>query len=123
MSVEQVRHMIPDTEQIDWRDDGQPSYLFTDEQIQTYLALNNGNVKRATADAVEALGTSEAYISKVIQTEDLKTDGAKVANALFVRARQLRDSAKDDENREDNAAFKLVRFRPRPPNYGYRRFG
>jgi hypothetical protein len=123
VSVQQVRDMIPDVEEIDWRDDGVPSFLFEDSQIETYLALNNGNVKRATADAVEALGTSEAYISKAIQSEDLKTDGPKVANALFVRARQLRDSAREDEEREDGSAFKLVRFRPRPPNYGYRRFG
>ena len=123
MTVAQVRDMIPDIEQIDWRDDGQPSYLFTDEQIQTYLDLNRGNVKRATADAVEALGTSEAYISKVVKSEDLQTDGAKVANALFVRARQLRDSAREDEDRDDTGSARLVRFRPRPPNYGYRRFG
>jgi hypothetical protein len=121
MSVQQVRDMIPDIEEIDWRDDGNPSYLFTDSQIQTYLDLNNGKVKRAVADAVEALATSEAYISKKIKTEDLETDGAAVANALLNRARQLRQSANDDEDRDDRSAFTLVRFRPRPPNYGYRR--
>ena len=121
MSVRQVRDMIPDIEQIDWNDTGESSYLFTDEQIETYLEINRGRVKRATADAIEALATSEALISKVIKTEDLQTDGAKVANALLVRARQLRDSDREDENREDADYFIKVPFRPRPPNYGWRK--
>lgn len=120
MSIEQVRHLIPDIEEIDWNDDGNPSFLFTDAQITTYLAINDGSVKRATADAVEALGTSEAYISKKIKTEDLETDGAAVANALFNRARQLRQSADEEDDRDDMSYFSVVRYRPRPPNYGWR---
>lgn len=120
MSVQQVRDMIPDIEEIDWDDTGESSFLFTDAQIETYLSINKDNVKRATADAIEALATSEALISKVIKTEDLQTDGAKVANALLVRARQLRESARDDEGTEAAEFFRVVRFRPRPPNYGWR---
>lgn len=120
MSVQTMRYLIPDIEQIDWNDTGEPSYFFEDEHLQALLDLNKGNVKRATADAVEALGTSEVYISKVITTEDLKTDGAKAGNALFIRARQLRESAREDESAEDYAGFQLVRYRPRPPNYGWR---
>lgn len=120
MTVEQVRHLIPDIEEIDWNDDGNPSFLFTTAQIETYLELNEGSVKRATADAVEALATSEAYISKKIKTEDLETDGAAVANALLNRARQLRQSADRDDERDDFSFFDRVPFRPRPPNYGWR---
>ena len=83
MSVEQVRHLIPDFEEVDWRDDNTPSTLFPDEVIQTYLDVNDGNVKRAAATAMRALAVSEAVISKVIKTEDLQTDGAKVARALL----------------------------------------
>jgi hypothetical protein len=120
MSVQLMRYLIPDVEQIDWNDTGESSYLFTEEHLEGLLELNNGRVKRAAADAVEALGTSEAYISKVIKSEDLQTDGAKVANALFVRARQLRDSDREDEGREAAEFFKIARFQPRPPNYGWR---
>ena len=120
MSVQQVRDMIPDIEEIDWDDTGESSYLFTDSQIQAYLSVNKDNVKRATADAIEALATSEALISKVIKTEDLQTDGAKVANALLVRSRQLRNSAKEDEGTDAAEFFRVVPFRPRPPNYGWR---
>lgn len=120
MTVQQMRYLIPDTEQIDWNDTGESSYLFEDAHLASLLELNRGRVKRAAADAVEAIATSEALISKVIKTEDLQTDGAKVANALLVRARQLRDSDREDENREDAEFFVKVPFRPRPANHGWR---
>lgn len=120
MSVQQVRDLIPDIEEIDWNDDGTPSFLFTDGQIQTYLSLNDNSVKRAVADAVEVLATSEAYISKKIKTEDLETDGPAVANAMLNRARQLRQSADREDERDDMAFFQKVPFRPRPSNYGWR---
>lgn len=121
MTVQQVRYLIPDIEQIDWDDSGESSYLFEDEHLQALLDINRGRVKRAAADAIEAIATSEVLISKVIQTEDLKTDGGKSANALLVRSRQLRDSDREDENREDAEFFVKVPFRPRPANYGWRR--
>lgn len=120
MTVQNIRYLIPDIEQIDWDDSGESSYLFEDEHLQALLEINRGRVKRAAADAVEAIATSEALISKVIKTEDLQTDGAKVANALLVRARQLRDSDREDEGREDAEFFTISNFRPRPPNYGWR---
>lgn len=120
MSIDQVRDLIPDIEEIDWNDDGNPSFLFTDGQIQTYLDLNGASVKRAAADAVEVLGTSEVYISKKIKTEDLETDGPAAGNALFNRARQLRQSADREDEKDDMSYFSIVRHRPRPPNYGWR---
>lgn len=116
--VGKVRALIPDVDQVDYNDDGEPTYLFTDEQLQVYIDLHGEDspgLHRAAADAVEALGTSEAYISKVIRTEDLQTDGAKVANALFVRARNLRDQADKEEEQEAWSAFDVVPYRPVPP--------
>lgn len=116
-----VRALIPDVEQVDWEADGNASYLFTDSHLQALVGLNGGmpnsyqswNVKRAAADAVDALATSEALISKVIKTEDLQTDGAKLANALVQRAVQLRRSADDDEEAADaETAFTIVDFIP-----------
>jgi hypothetical protein len=121
MSVEQVRHLIPDFEEVDWRDDNTPSTLFPDEVIQTYLDVNDGNVKRAAATAMRALAVSEAVISKVIKTEDLQTDGAKVARALLEAARDLEDEADRDDERDGWGAFEIVPFRPCPPNWGWRR--
>lgn len=115
MTVLQVRHLIPDFEEVDWEDNASPSTLFPDEVIQTYLDVNDGNVKRAAAQACRALAVSEALISKVIKTEDLQTDGAKVANALLGVARDLEQSADRDDERDDNSAFDIIPFYPRPP--------
>ena len=59
---------------------------------------------------------SEALISKVIKTEDLQTDGAKVAMALRAVARDLDDSADNDDDREGAEGFDIVPFYPRPPS-------
>jgi hypothetical protein len=125
-SVGKVRALIPDVEQVDWENDGNASFMFTDNHLEgllsLYPAIENPNdvdytstvhIRRAAADAVDALATSEALISKVIKTEDLQTDGAKLANALIQRAIQLRrqaDKEEDDLNAE--TAFTVVDFEP-----------
>lgn len=121
MSVEQVRHLIPDFEEVDWRDDASPSTLFEDAVIETYLAVNDDNIKRAAAQACRALAVSEALIGKVIKTEDLQTDSAKLGRMLLEAARDLEDSADRDEERDNWGAFEVVPFRPTPPNWGWRR--
>ena len=114
--IGQVRVLIPDLEEVDWDDSGTSSYLFEDPQLEALLELNDGRVRLAAADAVEAVAFSEALISKVIATEDLQTDGPKVASAMLAKARQLRDA--DDRDRRDkvNDHFGLVRFKPKPVN-------
>lgn len=113
--VGKVRALIPDVEEIDYDDSGTASFLFASEQIEALLGINGDNVRRAAADALDALATSEAYISKVIRTEDLQTDGAKVANAISLRAQRLRDAADADEERELEDNFKIIDYHPRPP--------
>jgi hypothetical protein len=58
-------------------------------------------VKRAAAAALETVASNEAMVSKVIRTQDLATDGAKVSDALMRRATELRRQANDDD--EDTA--------------------
>src|SRR5690625_2724149 len=88
--------------------------MFEDTQLEGLLELNNGRVRLAAADAVEAIAFSEALISKVITTEDLQTDGAKVATAMLAKARQLRDADDHHRRRKASDRFQLVRFRPVP---------
>lgn len=116
-TIQMVRDLIPDIEEVDWEDNGSPSTLFTDAQITTYLFVNDENIKRAAAQACRALAVSEALISKVIKTEDLQTDGPKVANALLVAARDLEQSADKDDEREDGSAFDVIPYYPRPPQF------
>lgn len=118
--IGKVRALIPDTEEVDFRNDGTATYLFPDEHLQALLDLHSesvGHIFYAAADAVDALATSEAYISKVIRTEDLQTDGAKVANALVLRAQELRRRGDKAEENELQDAFDIIPYYPRPPQY------
>lgn len=95
--IGRVRNLINDTVQ---RNDpanptGPASYLFEDGRIQAFLDNNTptGSVPRikfAAADAMDALASNEALVSKKIRTEDLQTDGPAVANALRLHAQSLR---------------------------------
>lgn len=84
--------------------------ILTDDQVQGFLDLNDANVRRAAADALDAIAISEALVSKVIRTQDLATDGAKVAAALQARAAQLRAQA-DAADVDAGDVFEVVEFR------------
>lgn len=84
------------------------SPLFSDAQIQAFLDMGNGRVKRAAALALETIAVSEALVSKVIRTLDLSTDGAKVAAELRARAKALRDE--DDADEDDWYGIEIVNF-------------
>lgn len=77
-------------------------------------------VRYAAADALDAIATSEALVLKVIRTQDLQTDGAKLADTLMKRAAALRVAAKqaEDDAVEEAATaaggFGVVAFEPYP---------
>lgn len=106
--VGQVRVLIPDLRKLeDLRDlRNEPRYLFADEEIEALLAVNDGNVKLAAADACDAIGMDKALQLLVLKTDDKQTDGAKLLAAIVGRARQLRASAREDE--ENNLCFDVV---------------
>ncbi|MFK5689597.1 hypothetical protein ACI3EY_08010 [Ornithinimicrobium sp. LYQ92] len=99
--VGQVRHLIADLMLGD-------DQVFDDDEIDTYLALNDGNVRRAAADALDAIAVSELLVSKVIRTQDLQTDGAKVAAELRARAKDLRDRADAVDDQADWFGFDVA---------------
>jgi hypothetical protein len=113
-AIGQVRLLVPDTEVLeDLTDPLKPlEYVFNDAQIQAFLALYGSNVKRAAAAAKLVLATSEALISKVIKTDDLSTDGAKLGAELRAQAEVLKAEA-DEEDSSD--AFTVVEY----PRYSY----
>ena len=98
-AVGQVRLLIPDTEELQDPADTEvhAHYLFSDAQIQAFVALYSGNVKRAAAQAKLVLATSESLINKVIRTADYTTDGAKLGAELRAQAKQLQDEADKDD--------------------------
>lgn len=81
----------------------------TQEDAPTWL------VKRAAADALSAIATSEALIGKVIRTQDLTTDGSKVAAELRAQAATLRAQADTEEEaaaEDDGGVFTVAEFHP-----------
>ena len=97
-AIGQVRLLIPDVEQLEntQNPSATPEYLFNDAQIQAFVSLYAGNVKRAAAQAKLTLATSEALINKVISTYDFKTDGAKLGAELREQAKMLMAEADKD---------------------------
>jgi hypothetical protein len=111
-AIGQVRLLIPDTEQLD--DPGtstvDAAYIFNDSQIQAFLSLYASSVKRAAAQAKLVLATSETLISKVIRTDDLQTDGAKLGAELRAQAKELQDQAEKEELYDSYEEFEIVDF-------------
>lgn len=88
MSIETVRLLIADTDP--------NALILTDDQITALLGLHADAEQAAllaAADALDAIATSEALLSKKIRTQDLSTDGPAVAAELRKHAAQLRDRA------------------------------
>lgn len=65
--------------------------VYADDEIDAFLDLEGGNVRLAAALALETTAANEALLSKVITTQDLRTDGAAVAKVLLDRAARLRE--------------------------------
>lgn len=122
--VGRVRKYIPDMVQLEdpKNPEAEPQYYFSDLEIAGYVGEytsagdepTRAQVKRAAADAIDALANNEALVLKKIKTEDLETDGAAVANSLRAGARQLRLQA-DDEDKAESAFFEIIPFRHQHP--------
>lgn len=111
-AVGQVRLLIPDVEQLENPADptADAEYIFDDHQIQAFVAMSNNSIKRAAAEAKMVLASSEALISKVIRTDDLQTDGAKLGAELRAQAVELRRQAIEEETYDSYEEFEIVDF-------------
>lgn len=119
----QLRALVSQTEQyVDPANpEADPDYLMSDGLLQSYLVINSDKLYGAAADALLAIATNEALISKKIRTEDLSTDGSVIANSLRQIAQEYR-KRQEDEDAEDAAleAFELVDFTAYPSNWPLR---
>ncbi len=80
--------------------------VFQDEEIEVFLGLEGGVVKLAAAQAIDTNADNELLASKVLRTQDLQTDGAKVADSLRARAQKLRDQ--HEASLEDEGFFEII---------------
>ncbi len=88
--IADIRLLITDTE-------APPAQLFTDPQIGRFYAME-GDIRKASALALETIATNEALVGKRIKILDLSTDGVAVAVALMERAKVLRKQADADKS-------------------------
>ena len=72
-------------------------YVFTDDEMESFLELNSGNVYRAAADALDAIASNAAYTLKVLTILDITTNGQATADAIRASAAALRSKADADD--------------------------
>ncbi len=101
-SAGKVRLLIPD--KVD------SGHLFEDDEIDTYLALENNSIKRAAALGLETAASDNALVLKVIKLLDLSTDGARTSSALLERAARLRSQAEAEDSAEDGGSFDFAEW-------------
>ena len=99
MAIAEVRALIPDLDS--------SNRIFTDAQINTFLAIAQTNNLRAAAFAVDAVASNEALILKKLTTDDFHVDGPAAADALRNHAAALRAEA-DRQDGLDESGFDLV---------------
>lgn len=95
--VGKVRMLVPDRVE--------DNAIFQDDEIQAYLDLNDSNVRRAAAEALETIASDDVMTLKVVSTLDLTTNGAASSDALLRRANNLRELADKAEDGDDGGAF------------------
>ncbi|WGX98729.1 hypothetical protein [Nocardioides sp. L-11A] len=107
----QVRLLLNDVDE--------DAFVFTDNEINAFLALERGRVKRAAAQAIDSQATNEALALKVLKDHQVQTDGAKLADAMRRHADSLRKQAREDEDADDDGFFfdvvDIVGGNGRPP--------
>ncbi len=68
---------------------GAPHIIFEDEDYLSDLEDTGGNTFRAASIRLLAIANSDAFIQKVQETLELKTDGAKLADSYRATAKTL----------------------------------
>lgn len=113
--VGQLRVLLKDTERYDYNGDGTNVYRLTDDVLQTFYTICDDKLFLAAAYALRSLAMNEALISKVIRTEDLQTDGAKLSTEL----RLLADDYEQRQGRLDVEADSADAFEIVDHQYPY----
>lgn len=100
------------------QDTAQATAIFTDEEISAFLVMNNNNVFRAAADALDIIASNQSYVLKRVSGDGCSIDGPAVAADLRAHARALREKA--DRNIGTTDTGVAIVTNPDDPNLGYR---
>ena len=88
--VDDVRLLISDLDTA--------NQLFTDDEIQRFLALRQHDPTLAAATALRAIAGNEAQLLKVMRLQDIQTDGAALSRELRQLADAFERQADEDED-------------------------
>lgn len=91
--------------------------VMSDDQLLGFLALYQGNYKRAAARALRTVAASEVLLAKKVTTQDLSTDGPAVSAELRALADDLVREA-DDEDAQAAESEESYVFVPNGPGVG-----
>jgi len=80
--------------------DDSSKYIFTDEEIESFLDLENDSVLRAAAAVVEAIAQDENLVKGKIKLLDLQLDATVAAKEMRAYAKSLRQQADENEDFE-----------------------
>ncbi len=81
--------------------------VFTDGELTALLTLEGG-IKRAAAQAIDTNATNVALATRVLRSQDLSTDGAKLADAMRAHADRLRAQADATDEDGDGFFFEII---------------
>ena len=109
VEVEQVRALTADLDP--------ENYLLSDAQLQGFITLYQGNIKRAAARALRTVAASEVLVGKKIRTQDLQTDGPAVSAELRALADDLWAEAEADDAATAGEDDPMAWFLPHGPSY------
>lgn len=107
-SVGQFRALIGDTD-AEGVTAGVGDYAwYGDEAIEGIVSVYAGNVKRAAAQALRTIASTQALLLKKWSADDLSVDGAAIARELRELARGLDEQAAGEDGMTD--IFEMVYF-------------
>ncbi len=83
-------------------DQSETDHIYSDEEISTFLSMEENSVLKASALALESIAGNQALVKQRIRILDISTDGVAVSQELRQIAKSLREQA---GTREDSFAI------------------
>lgn len=99
-TVGKVRRTVPD-KVVD-------NYIWTDEEIQSFLDDSGGNWRRASALILETMASDDLIVLKVVKIHNLETNTDRLMSAMLKRAASLRAEAATEEANSADSDFEVA---------------
>lgn len=104
-SLRRIRTLIPDKEQV--HGEAGDEYIFTDEELEDFWVEGYENVKCAAGLALQTIGSSMAWLLRVVKNYETQTDGSKLLKEYTAAGKRLYDMG-IDEVADEAGGFDIV---------------